>query len=115
MARIKAECPKCGVVRLQVQDLIVRVCVDDDRGAYRFRCPQCSDAVVHGATPAICSLLASVGVHEELWRLPEEMNEHHTGPTITLDDVLDFHFLLERNDWAERLTAVGGDSPGCHS
>jgi hypothetical protein len=27
------------------------------------------------------------------------------GPAITLDDVIDFHFLLGRDDWFEALMA----------
>jgi hypothetical protein len=105
MATIKAECPRCGAVRLRVPELTVRVCADDDgRGAYRFRCPACSSAVVHEATPAICALLTSVGVREEVWRLPAEIDERPTGPMLTPDDLLDFHLLLKRDDWQELLT-----------
>jgi hypothetical protein len=110
MATIKAECQSCGAVRLRVSDLTVRVCADDDRGAYRFRCPRCASAVVHDATPAICALLVSVGVREEVWRLPAELRETHSGPALTPDDLLDFHLLLERDDWAEQLASVG-DTP----
>ncbi|MEX0664827.1 MAG: hypothetical protein WD598_08680 [Acidimicrobiia bacterium] len=111
MATIKAECQSCGAVRLRVVDLTVRVCVDDDRGAYRFRCPRCAGAVVHEATPAICALLVSVGVREEVWRLPAELQEAHDGPALTPDDLLDFHLLLERGDWADHLNALVGDTP----
>lgn len=106
MATIKAECPHCGAVRLRVPDLTVRVCADDDgRGTYRFRCPACDAAVVHDATPAICALLASVGVREEVWSFPAELDECHAGPALTPDDLLDFHLLLKRDDWQKLLTA----------
>lgn len=111
MATIKAECPGCGAVRLRVPDLTVRVCVDDDRGSYRFRCPRCETAVVHDASPAICALLVSVGVCEEVWRLPAELTEQHRGPVLTPDDLLDFHLLLKRADWVEDLAAFVGDAP----
>ncbi len=110
MATIKAECHSCGAVRLRVGDLTVRVCVDDERGAYRFRCPRCDVAVVHDATSAICALLVSVGVQEEIWRLPAELHEVHSGPVITPDDLLDFHLLLERDDWTAQLAAVVEDA-----
>ena len=111
MATIKAECPECGAVRLRVPDLTVRVCVDDERGAYRFRCPRCEVAVVHEATSAICALLVSVGVREEVWRLPAELREQHRGPVLTPDDLLDFHLLLQREDWADDLAPLVGDAP----
>ena len=85
--------------------------MDDESGAYRFRCPRCADAVVHDATPAICALLVSVGVREEVWRLPAEMREQHGGPVLTPDDLLDFHLLLERDDWAEHLASLTEDLP----
>jgi hypothetical protein len=107
VASIKAECPSCGAVRLRVNDLTVRVCVDDSRGTYLFRCPRCSSAVVHDATPAICALLVSVGVREEAWSLPAELRERHDGPALTPDDLLDFHLFLERDDWAEHPALVG--------
>jgi hypothetical protein len=111
VATIKAECPGCGAVRLRTSDLTVRVCADDKRGAYRFRCPRCATAVVHDASPSICALLVSVGVREEVWRLPAEMREQHAGPVLTPDDLLDFHLFLKREDWAEDLAALVGDAP----
>ena len=86
-----------------------RVCADDDRGSYRFRCPRCSSQVVHDASPAICALLVSVGVREEVWRFPAEMREVRRGPALTPDDLLDFHLLLQRDDWIERLGAVASE------
>ena len=106
MARIKAECPRCGPIRLCVDELTVRVCVDDGHSAYRFRCPTCALAVVHDTTPAICSLLVSVGVEEERWRLPPDLSVQHTGPVLTPDDLLDFHLLLQRDDWADHFISV---------
>ncbi len=106
MATIKAECHTCGAVRLRVADLTVKICADDDRGAYRFRCPRCERAVLHDATSAICALLVSVGVEEEVWSLPAELREQHDGPAFTPDDMLDFHLLLDGGDWANRLAGV---------
>jgi hypothetical protein len=85
--------------------------MDDERGAYRFRCPRCSEAVIHDATSAICALLVSVGVQEEVWHLPAELLEPKTGAAFTPDDLLDFHLLLERDDWAEGLAALSEDAP----
>jgi hypothetical protein len=97
-------------VRLRVPDLTVRVCVDDESGAYRFRCTRCESMVVHEASAAICALLVSVGVSEEVWRMPAELHERRRGPALTPDDLLDFHLLLERDDWADELAALTGDA-----
>jgi hypothetical protein len=117
VATIKAECSSCGVVRLRAHDLTVRVCVDDEsQAAYRFRCPRCAVAVVHEASAAICALLVSVGVDEEAWHLPAELREQHDGPALTSDDLLDFHLLLQRDDWASALGASKGEpSPNSRS
>jgi hypothetical protein len=106
VATIKAECPRCGAVHLRVRDLTVRICVDADRGSYRFRCPTCETLVAHDAGPAICSLLVSVGVCSETWHLPAELSEAHEGRAFTSDDLLDFHLLLEGDDWVEQISAA---------
>jgi hypothetical protein len=106
---IKAECPRCGAVRLGPADVIVRVCAEDGQGAYRFRCPICSAAAIHDASPAICALLRQAGCAEEVWHLPAELTEVRSGPAFTSDDLIDFHLLLRSEDWAEQLTRTPGD------
>jgi hypothetical protein len=107
VTKIKAECPRCGNVRLTPPEVTVRVCTDDGQGAYRFRCPTCETAALHEASPAICSLLRQAGCAEEAWSLPAELDERPTGPTLTADDLLDFHLLLRDDDWAKEL--IGGE------
>jgi hypothetical protein len=89
----------------------VRVCADDGAGAYRFRCPSCANAAVHEASPAICALLQEAGCAREVWRLPAELGERPGGPSpaFTADDLLDFHLLLQRDDWAKALTGTRPD------
>jgi hypothetical protein len=98
-------------VRLGAGDVTVRVCVDDGTGAYRFRCPTCSTAAVHEASPAICALLREAGCDEEVWRLPAELAERPGGPApaFTADDLLDFHLLLQGDDWASTVTGTRPD------
>ena len=45
MATIRASCPDCGDVELTTADMTVRVCSEDQRGTYAFRCPACTMAV----------------------------------------------------------------------
>ena len=47
---IRANCPTCGDVQLTADDLTVRVCADDERGSYCFRCPDCRQAVAKEAS-----------------------------------------------------------------
>ena len=90
--------------------MTVRVCAEDGQGAYRFRCPTCAAAAIHDASPAICALLRQAGCIEEVWHLPAEFMEERRGPVFTSDDLIDFHLLLQDEDWAERLTSSPHDS-----
>ena len=67
---IRANCPSCGDVQLTADDLTVRVCADDERGSYCFRCPDCRQAVAKEASRRIVDLLVSSGVRMQVWRLP---------------------------------------------
>jgi rRNA maturation protein Nop10 len=109
MATIKATCPVCGDVKLRSRDLTVRVCAETDEGTYGFACPRCGEPVDRAATPRILSLLVSAGVRTEVWHQPAELLEPHEGPPISADDLLDFHLLLERGDWFDRLAESVGD------
>jgi endogenous inhibitor of DNA gyrase (YacG/DUF329 family) len=100
---IRANCPTCGDVQLRANDLIVRVCSDDETGSYTFRCPTCAVAVAKGASKRIVDLLVSSGVRMEVWRLPAELTEPRVGPVLQPDDLLDFHIMLERDDWFGEL------------
>ena len=102
---IRANCPSCGDVQLTADDLTVRVCADDERGSYCFQCPECRGAVAKEASRRIVDLLVSSGVRMQVWRLPAELTETRIGAPLTPDDLLDFHLLLEGNDWYERLAA----------
>jgi hypothetical protein len=79
------------------------VCSADSAGSYSFSCPTCGRIVVKSAEPRIVELLVTSGVRLVTWHLPDELNEVHQGAPIDHDDLLDFHALLERDDWIETL------------
>ena len=107
MTTVRAQCPACGDVQLHIDDLTVRVCNDDDvPSAYRFRCPQCEQTVHREASTRIVDLLVSAGAPQETWRWPAELSEQRTGPTLTHDDLLDLHVLLEDDGWFDDLVAL---------
>ena len=77
-------------------------------GSYSFVCPSCEDLVEKPADRKIVGLLKSVGVDvaERSGRVREAPVEiRPDGPPFTLDDVIDFHFLLGRDEWLEALMA----------
>ncbi len=105
--RIRASCADCGDVELRVDDVQVRVCIDDNAGSYVFRCPSCAMAVVKEAEPRVIDLLLASGVEMTTWSLPAELTERHgAAPVFTHDDLLDFHAELEGDDWFDRLVAA---------
>src|SRR3954469_15159088 len=108
MATIRASCPDCGDVELTTRDVQVRVCAEDNRGTYSFRCPDCRMAVVKDAEPRIVDLLVASGVKLSVWRLPAELSEpRQGGEPINHDDLLDFHTVLHQDDgWFARLSAM---------
>ena len=78
----------------------MRVCADDERGSYCFRCPECQAAVAKDASRRIVDLLVSSGVRMQVWRLPAELTEQpRLGVPLTPDDLLDFHLLLQTEGW----------------
>ena len=103
MANLRASCPTCDDVELTSADLTVVVCADTNKGSYSFRCPGCRQRVVKDAEARIIDLLVSAGVKMSVWTLPAELYEPKLGSPITYDDLLEFHFLLERPDALQAL------------
>lgn len=110
--RIRASCADCGDVELRVEDVHVRVCVDDESGTYVFRCPTCAMAVVKDAEPRVVDLLLASGVGLTRWARPAELTERHSGAAFTHDDLLDFHALLDSDSWFEALLDSGAGGSG---
>lgn len=106
MATIRASCATCGDVEITSRDVTVRVCRDDSTGSYSFRCPACATTVVKDAEPRIVELLVTSGVDLVTWSLPAELHEVHDGDPIDHDDLLDFHALLEADEWMETLHRI---------
>jgi hypothetical protein len=106
MATIRARCDRCGDIEMTTRDLTVRVCRDDGSGTYCFSCPRCRERGVRAAEPRVVELLVTSGVRLETWSLPAELHEVRTGPPITHDDLLDFHAILETDDWLETIRSM---------
>lgn len=102
---VEAECPRCGPVRVSARDIVVYVREDVWTASYLFRCPGCSRAVRKEASQEATEILVAWGARVDLWRAPAEFLEPKDGPPLTLDDLIDFHFLLEEPDWFDALTA----------
>ena len=107
MATIRASCEDCGDVELTTADVRVRVCINDNRGEYSFRCPTCEMTVVKPAEPRTIDLLVASGVAMDTWSLPAELQETKIGRPITHDDLLEFHDKLHDSmSWNEALAPI---------
>ena len=93
---------------MQADVIMLTVEPASGEGTYSFVCPVCEDLVEKPADRKIVSLLKSVGVEiseREEAASSERPETRPDGPPFTLDDVIDFHFLLAGDDWFDRLTA----------
>jgi hypothetical protein len=89
-------------------------------GSYRFTCPSCDDDVEKRADRKIVALLVSAGVdidqndaegHPELFDEDDEdpRGAIPQGPPFDVDDIIEFHYLLEDDRYiAEFLASSGG-------
>lgn len=86
-------------------------------GSYRFTCPNCADDVEKRADRKIVALLVSAGVdidrdglesQADLFDAMEPLEERPPGPGFTVDDVIEFHYLLEDDRYIEEFLASSG-------
>lgn len=107
MAIIRASCPDCGDVELTSRDVTVRVNSSTNEGSYAFQCPECQLAVSKAAEPRIVDLLVSSGVELYVWTVPAELLEERTGPVISYDDLLQFHYMIQEDNWLDKMIEAG--------
>jgi hypothetical protein len=103
MTTIKATCPGCGEIDLTADDILLRIGASRTVNTYGFACPGCGDFVQKPADDRIVRLLLSGGVVPVPVHVPAEALEVHYGPPISHDDILNFHEMLDRDDWMEQL------------
>lgn len=106
MTTIKASCPGCGEVELGPADVRLMVCAQADLSYYAFDCPRCADEVRKPADDHVVSLLVSGGVPAQLWDLPAEALERHSGPALSYDDLLDLALRLSQTDLLAELAGA---------
>jgi hypothetical protein len=98
LATILTSCPNCEEeLELGTLEVIVSVCSSTNQGAYLFRCPKCHAAINKYIESRLVDLLVASGVRLKVWHLPAELDEPHGGPEITLDDIIDLHYALDRD------------------
>ncbi len=111
VAIIRTTCPTCGDVEMTIRDVRVRLCSTTNQGSYSFRCPSCRLLVSKPIEPSVVDVLVLAGVRIVVWAMPAELDEPHVGEPVSYDDLLEFHFQLQRADWFEQLVCASA-SPG---
>jgi predicted RNA-binding Zn-ribbon protein involved in translation (DUF1610 family) len=120
MTTIRTTCPRCGEVDMGPEAISLSVRSSGREGSYRFTCPRCDDAVEKRADRKIVALLVSAGVDleprggaevgdtlfDQEPSEPVEPLEHAAdGPAFTIDDVIEFHFLLADDRYLKEFLA----------
>jgi len=78
-------------------------------GTYRFDCPVCGDRIEKHADRKVVMLLLSAGVEViEIGGVQNPSPQAGLGagdepPPLTVDDLIDFHYLLEDEGWFDEL------------
>jgi hypothetical protein len=100
MTTIKATCPTCGEVDLTANDIDLRISNGDEGSSYGFGCPVCREPIRKPADSRVIQLLLSGGVKANI--IVGERTEFD-GPAFTYDDLIDFHFQLESDNFLADL------------
>jgi hypothetical protein len=98
-------CRDCGDVVVPIDRCELRRCDDDGAHSLTYRCGGCGlcDVVTQLYANEVSELI-DAGLCVTAWQLPAELHEaRFAGSSLTLDDLLDFHLLLERDGWWDSL------------
>jgi hypothetical protein len=105
------------------ESILLSVKQNGREGSYRFTCPSCADDVEKRADRKIVALLVSAGVDidrgavsttgtgtldpETLFGdMPEDpRGTLPDGPSFTIDDLIEFHFMLEDDSLIQEFLA----------
>jgi predicted RNA-binding Zn-ribbon protein involved in translation (DUF1610 family) len=117
MTTIRTTCPRCGEVDMGPDAIALSVRSNGREGSYRFTCPSCADDVEKRADRKIVALLVSAGVdidrdgidqQADLFDAMEPLEERPPGPSFSVDDVIEFHYLLEDDRYIRDFLASSG-------
>jgi len=99
------------------ESILLSVKQNGREGSYRFTCPNCMDDVEKRADRKIVALLVSAGVDidpgeeaqpqlsTDLLFDDDDRVDRPSGPSFSIDDVIEFHFLLEDDAYVRDFLA----------
>jgi hypothetical protein len=101
--RVRVTCKRCGDERLGIDDIVLRLGVDDGSWAYRFRCSACGLAHLAPANETAVAALLEAGVATECGPMDAEQCDSAPATAITDAEVLEGVAVLADDD---RLAAA---------
>jgi thioester reductase-like protein len=106
VATVRASCPTCGDIELTTRQVQVDLCETTRDTTYSFQCPACSVRVSKPASEKVVGVLTDAGVRVQTWRLPAVGSDDRSGPPVSYDELLAFHFQLNDDDVVARLLST---------
>lgn len=110
MDQFVTDCPACSrEACLETDEIRLLVPADgSQRARVVFSCPTCGRRAAVGVVDQVADALLATGVptsygHPSLGRSRRRAPE---APLFTHDDLLDFHLLLQDEDWFDRLAGL---------
>lgn len=99
MTVIKVTCPYCGEQELAETGVLLTTS-NCGWARYAFMCPECKNEIIKEANDTVVGLLRNhTKVRQTHVQAPAEwVEDDHTGPALTYDDLLDFVLSLGE-DW----------------
>lgn len=94
MTTVVVRCDQHGQFEVPIHAVTLNVCTTDPAlSYYTFPCLRCG-IVQRPADLRITAILYGANVRLIHWTVPAEALEPHSGPAITWDDLLTFHYSL---------------------
>ena len=98
------------------ESILLSVRDNGKEGSYRFTCPSCADDVEKRADRKIVALLVSAGVDiaqpdrdaaqaAMFFDDADDQRALPSGPAFSIDDVIEFHFLLQDDRYIQDFFA----------
>lgn len=102
---VEVECDDCGAIMLPLDALHVECFVGHSRASVAFSCRRCERRGAAWVEPRELLLIAAAGAVLHVSRRPREIDERACDdrPALRPDDLIDFHFAVERDDWFDEL------------
>lgn len=106
---ITSTCTRCeNEVVLRPSALYMTLYDNGANGFYSFFCPRCTELCDRNMDFGIAKILNEAGVRHNMVHVPLEVIERKTSPapTISSDDIMDFHLDVEKTDFIADLAAA---------